>query len=422
MASSRVDARPGRWRQRASAARAWLRGRQTLVDVLLVLVFAGLAVGRISADHRSVPVSVWVAGIGGFAPLGFRRLAPVAVFAAVAAVSVAALIADIDQAGPMLVVAQLAALYTVAANRPRSTALACAGVLELWALLALFRWVSHDLFLPSISLMTGTAVAALMTGINSQTRRDYLAALEERAARLEYERDQQARLAVAQERTRISREVHDIVSHSLSVMIALADGAAAVNAAAPQRATEAMRQTARTGRDAMGEMRRLVGTLRAEAPEAPEAFGVPGVAEDVAAQRHPQPGIAQIDGLLDEVRAAGLPSRLTVEGSLGGLPVGAQLAVYRIVQESLTNIRKHSEGATGAWVRLAGKDGWVDVEICDDGRARAVGAEGAQGPGHGISGMRERAAVYGGTVEAGRGPRGWRVHARLYLEEGEEPR
>lgn len=407
MAASRVDGRlrhRWQWDRRASAVRAWLQRHQAVVDVLVVVIFAATAVGRISADHRPASASVWILAFAGFVPLGFRRLAPVAVFATVTAIAVVGLAVGSDQAAPMLFVVLLAALYFLAASRPRRLALAGAAVFELWAVFALFVWAPHNVYLPSILLMTGTALAALMTGFNHQTRRAYLAALEDRAARLERERDQQARLAVAQERTRIAREVHDIVSHSLSVMVALADGAAAVTGTAPDDAAEAMRQSARTGRDAIGEMRRMVGTLRTEEPEA---------------DRHPQPGIAQIDALLDQVRKAGLPSRLIVEGDLGQLPVGAQLAVYRIVQESLTNIRKHAAGASTAWVRLSESDSTVDVEITDDGRPPAVRASGS---GHGIAGMRERVAAYGGSIEAGPCPRGWRVHARMHLDEAEEPR
>ena len=390
--------------RRASAVRAWLRRRQAVVDVLVVVIFAVAAVGRIGADQRSASASVWILAFAGFVPLGFRRTAPVAVFATVTAVAVVGLAVGSEQAAPMLIVALLAALYFLAASRPRNLALVGAAMFELWAFIALFVWAPRGVYVPSILLMTGTALAALMTGINHQTRRAYLAALEDRAARLERDRDQQARLAVAQERTRIAREVHDIVSHSLSVMIALADGAAAATAASPDRAADAMRQTARTGRDAIGEMRRMVGTLRTD---------------ELAADRHPQPGIAEIDALLEQVREAGLPSRLTVEGDLGQLPVGAQLAVYRIVQESLTNIRKHADGATAAWVRLSRSDAAVDVEITDDGRPRGAGAPGS---GHGLAGMRERAAAYGGSIEAGPCPLGWRVHARMYLDEAEEPR
>ena len=407
MAASQVDGRLRHrwdWDRRASAVRAWLRRRQAVVDVLVVVIFAATSVGRISADHRPASASVWILAFAGFLPLGFRRLAPVAVFAAVTAIAVVGLAVGSVQAAPILFVALLAALYFLAASRPKHFALAGAAVFELWAGIALFVWAPHDFYLPSILLMTGTALAALMTGFNHQTRRAYLAALEDRAARLERERDQRARLAVAQERTRIAREVHDIVSHSLSVMVALADGAAAVTASAPDDAAEAMRQTARTGRDAIGEMRRMVDTLRTEGP---------------GADRHPQPGIAQIDALLDQAREAGLPSRLIVEGDLGHLPVGAQLAIYRIVQESLTNIRKHADAATEACVRLSRSDGTVAVEISDDGRP---GRGPAPSSGHGIVGMRERAAAYGGSIEAGPGPHGWRVHARMYLDEAEEPR
>ncbi|MDX6523002.1 MAG: hypothetical protein QOI17_515, partial [Gaiellales bacterium] len=304
--------------------------------------------------------------------------------------------------GPALVAAQLFALYAVAAERSRRAAFISAGVFELWAFFALVRWAPHGTYLPAVVLMTGTATAAVMTGINYQTRRAYLAALEDRAARLERERDQQARLAVAQERTRIAREVHDIVSHSLSVMVALADGAAATTPTAPERAAGAMRQVAVTGRQAIGEMRRMLGTLRTDGPEA---------------DRRPQPGLAQLDDLLAEVRTAGLPSRLSVEGQPLRLPDGAQLAVYRIVQESLTNIRRHAAEPTGASVRLRYLPDSIDLEITNDGhRSDAVPAH----VGHGIAGMRERAAVYGGTIDAGPSVSGgWRVHTRLHVQDTE---
>ena len=151
-----------------------------------------------------------------------------------------------------------------------------------------------------------------MTGVNLQTRRAYLAALEDRTARLEKEQDQQAQLAVATERTRIAREVHDIVTHSLSVMVALADGAAAA-APSPVRAGQAIGQVAATGRQAIGEMRRLVDTLRID---------------EKGADHHPAPGIGQLDDLLTQARSAGLPASLVVEGrapahagsTAGGLP------------------------------------------------------------------------------------------------------
>jgi signal transduction histidine kinase len=163
-----------------------------------------------------------------------------------------------------------------------------------------------------------------------------------------------------------------------------------------------MREVATTGRQAIGEMRRLVGTLRVDDP----------------ADRYPVPGLAQLDELLGQVRAAGLPVRLVVTGRPQPLGQGAELAVYRIVQEALTNARKHAVDATGAVVRLRYEDEGIDVEVTDDGRPAPVVGD----AGHGLTGMRERAAAYGGTVEAGPGPEGgWLVHARLRLGGIEAP-
>jgi signal transduction histidine kinase len=402
------DGSSRRSRGGASNARARLARHPAAVDLLIVLALALAIITDVAADHRGGSAIVWLMGAGSLAPLVLRRRAPQAAFASVTAVAmlaVAALAAQTRQLAPALVAVQMLALYTVAAERSRRTALFCAGWFEIWTLIAVVRWAPHGTYVAAVVLMTGTATAALMTGINHQTRRAYLAALEDRAARLESERDQQARLAVAQERTRIAREVHDIVSHSLSVMVALADGAVAVTPTAPERAMGAMEQVAATGRQAIGEMRRMLGTLRTD---------------DSRAERRPQPGLAGLDGLLDEVRAAGLPSRLSVEGKPQQLPDGAQLAVYRIIQESLTNIRRHAQEPTGADVRLRYLQDSIDLEITNDGRCGDRAPAHAGHVGHGIAGMRERAAAYGGVIDAGPTTNGgWRVHTRLNIQDTE---
>jgi signal transduction histidine kinase len=203
-------------------------------------------------------------------------------------------------------------------------------------------------------------------------------------------------LAAATERARIAREVHDIVTHSLAVMVTLADGAAAASASSPDRAGQVMRQVAATGRQAIGEMQRTVTALRTDGDED---------------ARYPVPGLADLDDLLAQVRAAGLPVRFTVQGQARSLPPGTQLAAYRIVQEALTNVRKHATGATGATVTLRYDADGIDVEVSDDGHTS--GGSGGSG-GHGITGMRERAVAYGGSIAAGPGPGGgWLVRARL---------
>jgi signal transduction histidine kinase len=239
-------------------------------------------------------------------------------------------------------------------------------------------------------------------GYYVRTRRAALEALADQAERLRYERDQQAQLAAAAERARIAREVHDIVAHNIAVMITLADGAAYTAGASPGQSASLMGQVSATGRSALAEMRRLVGVLREPAE--------PGHA--------PQPGLDDVEELIATVRAAGLPARLTVAGPPFPLPPSAQLALYCITQEALTNTLKHAPGAT-AEVRVAYLPGQVELEVTDDGGPGVpAGAEppGPRGSGHGIAGMRERAATFGGQVAAGPSPgAGWRVRSVLRL-------
>jgi signal transduction histidine kinase len=234
--------------------------------------------------------------------------------------------------------------------------------------------------------------------LNVRTRRAQLAALRDRARELEQQRDQQAALAVAGERSRIAREMHDIVTHNLSVMVALADGAVYAGPHAPEKAAAAMRQSAETGRQALTDMRRFLGVLRADEPDA---------------LRHPQPGLGQLEVLVAQVEAAGLPTELAMTGSPTAVPPTAQLTVYRLVQESLTNTLKHAAPGAGAWVRVHASDSAVELEVRDDGRP--LPAFGAR-PGQGLAGMRERVAAYGGELSAGPLPDGgWRVAATLDL-------
>jgi signal transduction histidine kinase len=369
-----------------------------LVDLVLLIAVAGLTLGPAARRHAEglAPPWWWLTAVVCFIPLAWRRRWPLPVFAVVAVAAIVVLAADVRQlAGPASVALWLA-LYSVAAREPRRLALAAAGVFEVLGVAAVARWAPVHAVLPAVVLTTGTAAAAVMIGINQQTRQAYLAALEERAARLEYERDQQARLAAATERARIAREVHDIVTHSLSVMVALADGAAAAAVTAPQRAGEAMRQVAATGRQSISEMRRIVGTLRTDGDDA---------------DHHPAPGLGDLEDLLDQARATGLPVRLTVKGQPRHLPPSVQLALYRIVQESLTNVRKHATDASAAAVTLCYREDGIEVEVSDDGHP---GGTADTDGGHGIAGMRERAATYGGSVTAGPQPGGgWLVHAQL---------
>lgn len=201
-----------------------------------------------------------------------------------------------------------------------------------------------------------------------------------------------------EERARIARDVHDIVTHSLSVMIALTDGVACALPGSPRRAAEAAGKASEIGRQAIAEMRGMLRVLRDGEP--------------TDGNRQPRPGLSQLDGLFTEVRVAGFPVEFVVTGAPRVMASGAELAIFRIIQKALTNIRKHTARGTTARVRINYTAESVDIEVTDDGRRD--GPVAAEHPGHGITGTRERVAVYGGLVYAGPLPGGgWRVHARF---------
>ena len=328
-------------------------------------------------------------------PLLWRRRWPVAVFTVIAAIAFAQWLADVKAFGDA---ALLVALYGVAVSRPGRVALAAAAVLELGVLLATLRWGGDGV--RAFVGLSGLATAAYVLGTSTRTRRALVDSLHERAERLERERDQQGKLAAAEERARIARELHDVVAHNVSVMIALADGASYAIDEDPARAKSAMRTASRTGRQALGELRRLLGVLRDG---------------DGDAQFAPQPGLAQLEDLIGDLRSAGVPVSYEVSGRPSTLlPAGLELAVYRIVQEALTNTLKHAGPGAEAHVRMVHGDDELEVEVLDTGKPRPNRpANGAAG----LRGMRERAAVYDGELSAGPAPDGgWRVHLVLPLE------
>jgi signal transduction histidine kinase len=249
-------------------------------------------------------------------------------------------------------------------------------------------------------MFAGPSLIAWVFGDSMRYRRAYYTNLEDRAARLEAERDAQAQIAAAAERARIARELHDVVAHNVSVMVVQADGASYALGSDPDRARQALAAISATGRQALAEMRRMLGVLRRD-----EDGTEPG--------RAPLPGIGQLGELLEQARATGLAVSFTVEGVPQPLPDGAALAAYRIVQESLTNTRKHGGPRATAEVTLRYLEDALLLRIADDGRGAAAASDGA---GHGLTGMRERVAVYGGWVQAGPRPSGgYHVAALLPL-------
>jgi signal transduction histidine kinase len=275
------------------------------------------------------------------------------------------------------------ALYTVAATCTFRWALAAAAVGLFGFGLVTF---DGDLALRAeVSAMVTMAVfigAITIFGVYLRTRRAYLHSLEERALQAEQERDTQVRMAMAEERARIARELHDVIAHNVSVMVVQADGAAYAIDTDVDRARSALETISATGRQALGEMRRLLGVLRES---------------DDGGSYTPQPGIDQLDELVEQVRDAGLALEYAVEGEPKDLPQGLQLSVFRVVQEALTNTLKHAGPGARARVRLRYERDCVDIHVTDDGRGAAAAAD---GKGHGLAGMRERVALYGGTVRA----------------------
>ncbi|MGW8333279.1 sensor histidine kinase [Streptomyces sp. NPDC055897] len=380
------------------AARRWgSRLPPTLWDSLLPALLL-LHIVTTRAPHE-LPVAVaFTAALT--LPLVWRRRAPLTVFGVVTASAFAQWLTGIQLPADA---ALLVALYTVAAHSSRRGTLVAGAIVEFGALLACLRWATEGAFLAPFVAVTATVVAAAVLGVNVRTTRAYLGAVQERAARLEREQDQQARLAVAEERTRIAREMHDIVTHNLSVMVALTDAAVHAQHRAPDRATTAMLRSSEAGRQALTDMRRSLGILRTDEPDA---------------ERHPPPDIGQLETLADQMCAAGLPTRVELRGGHTHIPASAQLTVYRLVQEALTNTLKHTPAGTHAKVRVRCSARTVTVDVTDSGPCPPLPSSPPSG--HGIPGMRERAAAYRGALRAGPLPGGgWQVHTCLDFGSGE---
>jgi signal transduction histidine kinase len=376
----------------AASPLAFLRRHTLLVDSVIALALLGISVGWLSHEpsHGHAAVVEYGLAVALCAPLALRRRYPTGVFAFIAAVAFAQWLADIPPRPEDLAI--LIASYTVAAYARRAEAIAATVVVLGGVVLAVARW-RVERFAPALIAPCALAVAALVLGDDLRNRRAYLAALEERARRLEHEQEQQTQAAVAAERASIARELHDVVAHNLSVMVVQAEAATVSIGEHPDQARTAMAAVGTTGRQALAEMRRLLGVMRPTGPDGETS------------SRAPQPGMAQLQSLVDGVRQAGLPVQLDMLGQPSGLPTGMELAMYRIVQEALTNTLKHAGPGATSTVRIRyGRDS-VEVDVTDDGRALDP-LTGPDPTGQGLVGMRERAAMYGGTVDAAPGSNG----------------
>jgi signal transduction histidine kinase len=379
---------------RIPSVAVWARSSPTVGDALLALGLALFVQVEIWFSDVTVPKGLAVpVGLLTTLPLAWRRRAPLAVTVVVmSAWTVQSLLDDSTQPPQSALLAFLLALFSVAAHGERRRALAGGGV----SLAALLASAPSD-----APVLAPLFVGVWLAGQLLHERQRLAAALRDRASALAREQEETARLAIAEERARIARELHDVVAHSVSVMVVQA-GAERLALSEEQHSTrETLLAIEKTGRQALAEMRRLLDMLRNEDDELALA---------------PEPSIDHLDSLLAHVREAGLPVELRVEGERAPLPAGVDISAYRIVQEALTNALRHA-GPARARVLVRYGETDVEVEVADDGHGTRDGDQ----TGHGLVGMRERVALYGGDLTTGEGDAGgYSVRARLPFDRAKQ--
>lgn len=386
---------PGRYESVGS----WFEAHPMVINLVVVLAVFSY---NLPIQFASVPDGMWpgtglIFSCGLCLPYLVRHTRPLLVFIIIfvvtvthLAVGVGFLIADV-----ML----LFALYTLSSrfrwhvSTPATLAVVAALI---FATAAPVR--AHYMTLGDVGVLVAITVWTSTWGALVRIRRNHVNSLRQRAVQLEREAETRQQIIAAEERERIAREIHDVVSHSLSVVSVLSDGAVSTVDSDPQKAKHAMETVRDTGRSALSEMRNMLGVLRS----------------GDTAEHSPQPGIAQLDQLIDESKQAGLPVTFNHHGPLQSLPEGLSLTVYRTVQESLTNIRKHARPpVTTVIVDVDYTGSSIDISITDDGLPSPNFANSLRG-GHGLVGMRERISAYGGTLRTGyRKPHGFEVRAKL---------
>jgi len=383
------------------------------MPALLVASVAAAQLGHRSGSAHTPLAAAIVLSVLLTLPLLWRRRYPAATFTVLAVVALIQWALDARLGAD---VALLIALYVMFERSPARINWLAALVLGVGAVLAVLRWDHSASRLQTLVLLIATTAAVLFAGVAVRNRRTALAAAIDRGERLERERHQQALLDLAAERARVAREMHDIVAHGLLVMVRLADAAVAKRSVDPARSCAAMTQVAATGREALTDMRRLLGVLRTDS----HADADTGRDSDGdGAELRPQPGLAELETLFEQVRATGLHVESTATGVASELGPGVELVVYRTVQEALTNVLKHAHYPTRARVSLTYGPEQIEIEINDDGDPPPAGSDWHAGDRHGLSGMAERVAAYDGRVHAGPAPvRGWALRATVPTPNG----
>ena len=379
----------------------WIRSHPFAADAMFAVALLSLSLPTFltgTRDHpefRAADPLGWVLVLLQIAPLAWRRSHPDRVLAVIGVSTV--VYEAFGYVGGAASLGVLVAVYSVAAHADRRTsrlALLVTAVLLTVGLTISRSDIDRASFVANYFIF----FTAWVVGDNLRNRRARVAELEDRAARLERERELQAARAIAEERQRIARELHDVVAHSVSVMVVQAQAAKRTLARSPDQATAALDSIEDCGRSALDELRRVVGVLRRS--------------EDVA-ETAPQPTVADIDTLVSQVTEAGLCVEYQVEGDVRPLPPGIDLSAYRIVQEALTNALKHA-GPARARVVVSYGERSLRLTVADDGRGAAVAARPG---GHGLIGMRERVSMFGGSINTGpRSGGGYEVTAELPLE------
>ena len=390
-----------------SDTRRWARDARLLVDVLvaaLVTVLAVVEVASVSADapawERPADGFAYVLIVAGSVSLVWRRRAPIAVLGFVTAVLIAFWLRG---HGALLSVLGLPALYAVAAHAEhrRRAWWALGGacvVLLVAASVSVLDRPEGFAYLTALS-MVAFLVAAAAAGILIRNRERIFVDSERRAAEAEADRLAEAERAVVRERSRIAREMHDVVAHAMSVVAVQAAAGREIVHANPDKAAEVFARIESVGRESLTELRRMLGVLRETG--------------DDHASLSPQPGVADIAGAVAQSCETGVATDLIVDGSQRPIAPGVELAAFRIVQEALTNVRKHAGRAASATVRISYESDVLVVEVTDDGRGAATSLSGV-GTGNGLIGMRERVEIYGGELTTGpRAGGGYAVRAAL---------